>query len=416
MQDVTREVEIVQLKDVITKEKLNRFYEKIKSNLHLHENKDVLDKFSESDSGKASYGNKELLNGVEITKAEYDALVKAGTIDENILYIVKDDDGNVSLNGKDYVSKKEISNEQTVSEEGYALDARQNNPDIADSLRSSVKSLNSRIVTLDGRIGNNAYLEQIGKHYASNSETVNKTGPLYVKIKGVENSTFGNNPIMFDIVLFEHAKTPLIFRVNYSSSTNNSDFHVLPITSPLESRKNIQFRKYIITNDDGTTDCIIAIGGSINNFYYPLFTVTNVHHRYDVLEKSQFEIGQYTSESDIPSSATLQATITNPYDVAYGWKLIGSVTGNSTGVDISTSTYSEFEIFMKVKQCCATGIISSKVIGSQEYLVELGGGYYNSSSNFTATVKVNRDWITIAGASENGSSYISSSVITVYGR
>ena len=411
----------MQLKDVITKEKLNRFYEKIKSNLHLHENKDVLDKFSESNSGKAVYGNKELLNGVEITKAEYDALVKSGTIDENILYIVKDDDTDVSLNGKDYVSKKEISNEQTVSEEGYALDARQNNPDVVGSLRNSIKSMytpsqiDSKIDTLNNRIGNTAYLEQIGKHYASDSATVNKTGPLYIKIKGMEVQTVGSNPFMFDVVLFEHLKTPLIFRVSFSSY--GADFHVLPICHPSESRKNIQFRKYSVTNDDNTIDTIICIGGtSTNSFYYPLFTVTNVQHRYAVLEKSRFEIGQYVSESDIPSSATLQATITNPYDEAYGWKLIGSLTGNSTGVGISTSTYSEFEIFVKVKRLCATGIISSKAIGSREYLVELGGGYYSSSVNFNVIVKVNQEWITLASASENGSSYISSSVITVYGR
>lgn len=116
----------MQLKDVITKEKLNRFYDKIKDALgkaHSHENKEVLDKFSSNASGKVSYDSKNLLNGIEVTKAEYDVMVKAGTIDENMIYIIKDDDTEISLNGEDYVNKKSISTSMTESVTGKVADA-----------------------------------------------------------------------------------------------------------------------------------------------------------------------------------------------------------------------------------------------------------------------------------------------------
>lgn len=83
---------------------------------HAHDNKEVLDKFSENDEGKVVYDNKPLAsdNLWTGTKAEYDAITDK---DPNKTYIVTDEDSTLA----DYViDDTEVSTDKTWSSEKIA--------------------------------------------------------------------------------------------------------------------------------------------------------------------------------------------------------------------------------------------------------------------------------------------------------
>lgn len=97
-----------QVLDSITSEKVNG-WDEAAANKHTHENKIVIDKFSENDEGKVVYDNKPLAsdNLWHGTQAEYDAL---GEYDENKTYVITDGGEDVDL------SEVVIDDSSTTSE------------------------------------------------------------------------------------------------------------------------------------------------------------------------------------------------------------------------------------------------------------------------------------------------------------
>lgn len=81
--------------DKISEEKIESWDEAVTS-AHIHDNKIILDKFSENDEGKVVYDNKPLAsdNLWHGTQAEYDAL---GEYDENKTYVITDGSEDVDL-------------------------------------------------------------------------------------------------------------------------------------------------------------------------------------------------------------------------------------------------------------------------------------------------------------------------------
>jgi hypothetical protein len=145
-----------QVLDNITSEKVNG-WDEAAINKHTHENKTVIDKFSENDEGKVVYDNKPLAsdNLWHGTQADYDAL---GEYDENKTYVITDGGEDADL------SEVVIDDSSTTSEKKSW----------------SVKKINDTVVLKNTRILNkNAPTTSGMKTFTLNISSLGLTHGIY---------------------------------------------------------------------------------------------------------------------------------------------------------------------------------------------------------------------------------------------